>query len=104
MVFGGQPCQYEVEFPDGSGGNMGQSEMGNRNGDAASFLALWNRNGDAASFLALWSRPTFGAQRMQEAQTLGLPFLPCLIPIRTVSGNARLNPLHFLLADRLVDH
>ena len=24
-VFGGNPCQYEVEFPDGHGGNLGRS-------------------------------------------------------------------------------
>jgi hypothetical protein len=23
MVYGGQPCAYEVEFTDGDGGNMG---------------------------------------------------------------------------------
>jgi len=23
MVFGGSPCSYEVEFPDGHGGNLG---------------------------------------------------------------------------------
>jgi hypothetical protein len=28
MVFGGQPYQYLVEFPDGRGGNLGQPEMG----------------------------------------------------------------------------
>ena len=25
MVFGGTPCAYEVEFPDGKGGNLGGS-------------------------------------------------------------------------------
>ena len=25
MVHGGTPCRYEVEFPDGNGGNRGQS-------------------------------------------------------------------------------
>jgi len=24
MVLGGQPCSYEVEFPDGQGGNLGK--------------------------------------------------------------------------------
>ena len=28
MVFEGHPCHYLVEFPDDSGGNMGQSESG----------------------------------------------------------------------------
>lgn len=25
MVFGGNPCQYEVEFPNEDGGNLGKS-------------------------------------------------------------------------------
>jgi hypothetical protein len=25
MVFGGDPCAYEVEFPDGQGGNLGDA-------------------------------------------------------------------------------
>ncbi len=25
FVFGGTPCKYEVEFPDGKGGNLGNS-------------------------------------------------------------------------------
>lgn len=40
-------------------------------------------------------RPTFGTDRVQQAQPFGLLVLPRLVSIRSIPGNARAKSLHF---------